>query len=731
MATETFTFQAEISQLMRLIVNTFYSNKEVFLRELISNSSDALDKIRYESLTDAFKLCSPQELFIRISPDKRNKILSIRDSGIGMTKADLINHLGTIAKSGTSALMESLAASGADMSMIGQFGVGFYSAYLVADRVQVISKHHDDEQYMWESSAGQSFTVTKDLENERLGRGTEVRLFLKEDQLEYLEGTRIREVVKKHSEFISYPIQLTDGQETSAVHPGEAGMVEVKMNVEGEGADNDGETTLTGPTTITGKQVVYEVLNKTKPLWTRNPDEITFEEYASFYKALTGDWDNHLAVRHFLIEGQLEFRALLYVPSRAPFDLFSSARKTKRTNIKLYVRRVFITDDCEELLPEWLMFVRGVVDSEDLPLNISREMLQQNRILKVICKNLVKKCIEMFSEIAATNAEHEQYKTFYEAFSKNLKLGIYQDEGSRQKLAELLRFYSTKSRDEMTSLRDYVARMPEGQKNIYLITGESIAMVEHSPFIEVLQMKKGFEVLFMVDPIDEYMLQQLKEYNGKGLVSVTQEGLKIEENDTERAEREAEDQSLQKLYLRIKEILGDRIERVQVSRRISESPCVLLSGLYGVSSNLERILRAQALRDKSDRLSSYFVSRKIMELNPKHAVVENLRQLVEVEEESGRNTGLVRDLVQLMFDVALVVSGFPIEETGQFAERIYGLILLGLGSGGGCREQGSGAGEEEMPGLEVASQVGAGVGVDAAVDQQQDQNLDIQMEEVD
>ncbi|KAG0378030.1 heat shock protein 90 [Mortierella sp. AD032] len=261
--------------------------------------------------------------------------------------------------------------------------------------------------------------------------------------------------------------------------------------------------------------------------------------------------------------------------------------------------------------------------------------------------------------------------------------------------------------------------MPEGQKNIYLITGESIAMVGHSPFIEVLQMKKGFEVLFMVDPIDEYMLQRRKEYNGKGLVSVTQEGLEIEENDTERAEREAEDQSLQKLYLRIKEILGDRIERLQVSLRISKSPCVLLSGL------------AQTLRDKSDRLSSYFVSRKIMELNPKHAVVENLRQLVEVEEESGRNEGLVKDLVQLMFDVALVVSGFSIEETGQFAERIYGLILLGLSSGGSCRGQGSGAGEEEMPGLEVASQVGAEVGVDAAVDQRQVQNLDIQMEEVD
>ncbi|KAF9132137.1 heat shock protein 90 [Mortierella sp. 14UC] len=742
MEAETFTFQAEISRLMSLIVNTFYSNKEVFLRELISNASDALDKIRYESLTDASKFGFPQELFICITLDKHDKILSIRDTGIGMTRADLINHLGTIAKSGTRAFMEALASDGADASMIGQFGVGFYSTYLVAERVQVISKHNDGEQYVWESSAGNEFlfTVTRDPGNEPLGRDTEVRLFLKEDQVEYLEETRIREVVKKYSEFVSYPIQLAVGQETvSAVPPGEPEKVEIKMDLEEESEGRPGvkteegveedETRPTRPTMITGKQVVYEQLNKTKPLWTRNPDEVTFEDYAVFYKSLTNDWENHLAMRHFMIEGQLEFRALLFVPSRAPLDLFSSARKTKRRNIKLYVRRVFIMDDYEELMPEWLMFIRGVVDSEDLPLNISREMLQHNRILKVIRKNLIKKCIEMLFEIA--ESDDEQYKKFYEAFSKNLKLGIYEDEANRKKLTELLRFYSTKSRDEMTSFKDYVARMPEGQKNIYLVTGESMAVVEHSPFIEVLQKKKGFEVLFMVDPIDEYMLQQLKEYKSKRLVSVTQEALEIEEDDTERVEREAEEQSLQRLCLKIKEVLGDRVERVQVSRRISESPCVLVSGMYGMSSNMERILKAQALRDAPDHLSSYFTPKKIMEFNPKHAVVESLKRLVE----EGGNEGLVKDLVQLMFDVALVVSGFSIEETDQFAERVYGLILLSLGAGGDHEEKV--VGEEEMPRLEVsptASQVesgaGAGGGKDVA-DQLQNQIPDLQMEEVD
>ena len=629
-----YSFQAEINQLMSLIINSFYNNKDIFLRELISNASDAIDKHRHECLQSGNTPIS--DYTIKLSPDKEMKTLTLEDNGIGMSKEDLINNLGTIARSGTRLFMENMKDTD---TMIGQFGVGFYSAFLVSDNVEVYSSK-DDGCHVWKSDANGSFTIE---ESDAMPHGSKLVLHLKEDAHEYLSENKLKELVKKHNQFITYPIELLVTK-TKEVEVAEEEIESVKDAEEEEYKDAKDEIESVEDTEEQPKKTKcveytdFECINKEKPIWMKNPDEVSKEEYESFYKSITNDWDSYLSVKHFSVEGQLEFTGLLYIPKRAPFDLFDETKKMN--NVKLYVKRVFVTDESEHLLPEWLSFVKGIVDSNDLPLNISREYLQQNRSLKTIRKNLIKKSIELVSEL-----EDSEFTSFYEEFSKNIKLGAYQDSQNRDKLLKLMRWPSINS--DMMTFEEYIKTATD--KKIYYMCGDDVNNMKNSPFVEKFK-KLDMDVLFMSEPIDEYLLQQVKEYSEHKLINVTKDGLNLSETTD----------SCEELCKYMKECLGDKVEKVIPSTILVDSPCCLVSSEYGWSANMERIMKAQALR--SQHMNSMMSSKKIMEINPEHAIIKNMKD------------NKSKNMVELLYDIASVGSGFTVNEPFQFSKRMYKVL---------------------------------------------------------
>ena len=655
--TENFNFDADISQLMNLIVNAFYSKNEIFLRELLSNSSDALEKLRYESLTDKSVLDSNEDLKIRLWVDKENKNLIIEDSGIGMTKNDLVNNLGTIARSGTKSFLDKIKKEGVDQ--IGQFGVGFYSSYLVADKVTLYTKHNSEPEYIWESLANKSYTITEN-ENPTLKRGTKIVLHLKEDQDEYLDIQNVKDVVEKYTQFISYPIELLETKEVEVENKEVDEVEEGEEEKEGEVSDKVEVSDNIEETKEVKKELVEEwnVVNKQKPIWCRKSDSISEEEYQEFYKGFTSDWSNALTYKHFHAEGQLEFDCLLFLPERAPMDMFNQS-DNKKKNIKLYVKRIFIMDDCDDLVPEWLKFMKGIVDSNDIPLNVSRELLQQNHILRQINKVIVKKSIELFTELAE---DEEKYLKFYNSYSKMLKLGIHEDKRNRDKLVKLLRFYSSNSSDKYITLDDYVESMKENQENIYFITGQNMEALSNSPFIEKLK-KDGYNVLYFLDPIDEYMVQSFNEYNSKKLVDVSKEGLKFNDDEINKKSEDNKD-----FINYLKEVLKDKVQDVKVSDRLSNTPCVLVAAEYGWSANMERIIKSQALRN--NEMDNFMGSKKILEINLDHKIVKSL--CAKYKNEKLKNESLF--VVLLMFDTALINSGFMLENPSQYAGNVNKLL---------------------------------------------------------
>merc|ERR1712149_76786 len=693
-------FQAEVNRLMDIIINSLYTDKQVFLRELISNSADALEKARFHSVQDESYLGETKDLEIKIEYDQDAKTVTIVDTGIGMSKADLINNLGTVAKSGTTNFLEAMA-DGADANLIGQFGVGFYSAFLVADKVSVTSKCNDDPtQHVWESSADASFTVVDDPRGNTLGRGSRVTLHLKEDAHEYLAEDKLKDSAKKYSQFIQFPIYV---------------KVKKEVDVDADEDDDDDEEKEEEEEKKPKKKTVYEweQVNTQKAIWLRAKEDVTEEEYNEFYKGISKDYLDPLAYTHFNAEGEIEFKSILFLPKKAPFDMMDNYW-TKKSEVKLYVRRVLVAEKFEELLPRYLNFVRGVVYSDDLPLNVSREQLQQNKIMKVISKKLVRKVLELMKKLAKEEDsgddddedkddedgeekeekkdeekkdkkdEESTWAKFYKEFNKNLKMGCYEDDSNRSKISKLLRFVSTKSEEKDISLDKYLDRMQESQESIYYMSGDNMEVMKKAPALQVFK-KKDIEVLMLSDHLDEPCIQKLADYEGKKFVSIQKADVKLDETEDEKKKFSKLKDMYKPLTDWWKEKLteftekgamkdaGVKVEKVEISKRLTESPVVVVTSQFGYSAQQEKVMKAQAFQNK-DQLSM-MSGRKTLEVNPNHPVVVDLLNKIKDDKENAA----ALDTAQVLFQTALIESGYEIADPSALVNRVYRLMSKELG----------------------------------------------------
>jgi len=681
---EKHEFQAEVNRMMKLIINSLYRNKEIFLRELISNASDALDKLRLLSLTDPSVLDATPELSVKIKADKESHMLSITDTGIGMTKQDLINNLGTIAKSGTADFLNKLqdAASTSEFSdLIGQFGVGFYSAFLVADKVIVTTKHNDDIQYIWESDSN-SYSVVEDPRGNTLKRGTTISLVLKEEAYDFLEQDTVRSLIKKYSQFINFNIYLWGSTTTTVEEPIEddeepaaeedsADKPEKSEEEDDEGKVEEEKEEEKKPKTKKVDKTTWdwELCNESKPIWTRKPADIEESEYDEFYKSITKDKNGPLAKTHFVAEGEVTFKSLIYIPGTQQSEEFNKYGQ-KKDSIKLYVRRVFITDDFQDMMPNYLSFVRGVVDSDDLPLNVSRETLQQHKLLKVIKKKLVRKTLDMIKKI-----EEDKYEAFWKEYSTNVKLGVIEDTANRTRLAKLLRFVS--SSGKLTSLADYVENMKEKQEQIFYMAGGSKEEVERSPFVERL-LKKGYEVLYLTEAVDEYAISALPEFEGKKFQNVAKEGFSIDgDNDAAKARKTEITEKYDPLIKWMGEdALKDHILRAEISERLTSSPCALITSKFGWTANMQRIIQSQTHSKTQDMQRDYYLNqKKTLEINPRHPLIKEL--LRRVEDNPADATA--KDMALMMYNTATLRSGYLLKDTVNFAEHIERMMRETLG----------------------------------------------------